>query len=184
MKLSTILKRECTPEEFEQIRWAMSVVKKVTQEHRNELDGCSICNRPIEDVQTQYPKEVVLEILGIAMLYVRITGEHEFTVADLQKKTGKQLTHTAYCNINHFVRFGGIMYRPIDPETGEKYKSSHFGINMQRAREFFRGERPCPIKIMHNRFTNESTHTNVMIGDFPHMIDLIDDEGNYNPYAL
>lgn len=184
MKLSNILAREYDPEALNKIRQAFLVVKRYTQAFRNELEYCPCCKAPIADVPTQYPKEIVLEILGMAMAYVRITGKYEFTLPELQKATGRQLSHTAYCNINHFVRFGGIMYRPIDPKTGEPYKSGHFGINMERAREFFQGKRQAPVKVIRNRFTNEKEYTKISVGEFPSIKQFIDEDGNYNPYSI
>lgn len=183
-KLSHILAKKVSPEQLEELKSAMTLIKDATREYRNVIGYCPCCDAKIDDVITSYPKEVVLEVLGMAMLYYRVTGKHEFSLKELQEKTSKRLSHTAYCNINHFCRFGGIMYRPIDPKTDKPYKSSHFGINIERAQEFFRGERKAPVKIVSNRFTGENVTTDITVKDFPSITKFIDEDGFYDPYTL
>jgi len=183
VKLSEILERSFTAETMDKLKTSMMLIREKVKEHRNEVKQCPCCSQPIDDVVTQYPKEVVLEVLGMSMEFVRLTQRYEFDLKELQKVVGRQLSHTAYCNINHFVRFGGIMFRPKNPKTGEPYKSGHYGINMDRAREFFKGIRNAPVRIVRNRFTDEKEYTKVSIHDFPSVKQFINEDGEYNPYA-
>jgi len=181
--ISTYLGRQYTNEALGVMRAGLVAIRKALIEHRNEVMYCQCCESEVWDVVTSYPKESVLEILGMAMMYSRKTGAHEFTLKELQDVVGRKLSHTAYANINHFVRFGGIMYRPLDPKTGAPYKSGHFGINIERARAFFKGAYQAPIQEVRNRLTDERTYTKASIKDFPSIASFIDEEGNYNPFT-
>ncbi len=75
------------------------------------------------------------------------------------------------------MRFGGIVYKP---KVDGKACKAFFGINMIRAKEFFKGDRQIPVQITLNQITGEIIESRyVSVGEFPSLKELLKD-GLYN----
>lgn len=108
---------------------------------RNELKKCPCCNGSIED------RTIALYTNLIKALYqvCKWCGEkdvHEFQMSQIRHLLGRN----EYARFGDLVRFGGIVYK--------KEKAS-YGINVERARAFFKGEYQIPLYITINQITDE-----------------------------
>lgn len=56
------------------------------------------------------------------------------------------LGSTEYTRFGDLVRFGGLIY---------KHGKASYGVNLDRAKAFFRGESQIPLYIVVNQITNE-----------------------------
>lgn len=165
-------------EKGERMFAAVKAARNVLDEKRNDLKYCPCCDQPIADVKTDYSDATSVLTLWRIAAWCRGKTRHEFSASDVKHL----LDHTQYANLNHLDRFGGIIYRPIDPKTKKPYRSRYYGINLQRADEFFRNERPAPTQIVTNRLTGERlASTEKLMRDFPGMGEYLDAEGNYQP---
>lgn len=162
----------------ERLLVALKVAAKMVIEWRNTLKYCPTCDQPINDVKTDYTDATSIKTLYALYAWCKERGRHEFESSMVKHL----LDHTQYANLNHLDRFGGIMYRPIDPKTKKPYRSKFYGINMSRAREFFANERAAPVQIITNRLTGERVaSTEKLMRDFPGMEEFLDDRGFYDP---
>lgn len=148
---------------------------KVEQMH-NELHDCPFCSSPIHDVGTIFNSRIVRDCLFPLVKWCERTGKHEFDISTVKHLIDK----TQYANLNHLVYTDGIMYRPTNPKTGKPYTSKIYGIHLERAHEFFRGERKALVRRVRSRFTGERVEEEwAFIGDFPNIHEFLDEYGNY-----
>lgn len=171
----------CWPGESDRVTklWnSLMNLRIIIAEDRNAIKNCPVCDQLIDDVKTSYSIHTAVDVLYKLVQWCRANGRHEFDVAEVKGF----LDHTQYANVNHLDRFAGIVYRPMNPETSEPYKGKFFGINLQRADEFFRNERAAPVQIVTNRLTGERVAvTQKYLKDFPQFQEFLDDRGAYDP---
>ena len=145
---------------------------------RNTLQYCPCCDNPVDDTITSFTDTVAVEALYKLWQWCKEKGVHEFDSSEVRHL----LDHNQYANLNHLDRFAGIVYRPQDPKTGKSFKAKYYGINFERAKEFFENKRPAPVQIVANRLTGERTaSTEKLLKDFPGMAEFMGDDGIYNP---
>jgi hypothetical protein len=159
------------------VKDAMPLMKKYIHEHRNDLGTCPFCDRSIMDRDESIYKELIMSLYRV----YRWCGEnktHEFNMKDVRHLIGK-IDYPRFGNLHHY---GGIVYRP---GTGVKKKNNGvYGINMERAREFFRGTRDIPVKRTIDMITGLTiAETRVYVKDIPELKTFIDEDGNYDHRA-
>lgn len=176
--------REKYPEDFvargQRLNNALAVGAEMIKDPKTAqlLGTCPCCSQLIGEVITSYSDSTSVHTLYKLVRYCRQNRVHEFKSGDVKDL----LDHTQYANMNHLDRFGGIVYRPINPKTGNPYKSTYYGINLERADEFFRNERKAPVQIVSNRITGERiASTEKLMKDFPGMGEYLDADGGYDP---
>lgn len=142
-------------------------------ENRNEIGACPVCHSNIKDRKITIFKSLIDSLYKIYCW----CGEkriHEFEMKDVRHF----LDHSGYSCFNNLVRFGGIVYRPdLDgaPNAGK------YGINMGRARAFFKGEYKIPVQIVIDQITNERiAATYISIHDVPELYTLLNRHGLYD----
>lgn len=152
------------------------VLREKVMEKCNELGHCPFCSQPIADTTTTFTEETAKDTIRIILNWCNSKDRHEFKSSDVKD----MLTHTQYANLNHLVKFGGIVYRPVNPKTGKTYNSTYYGIHRGRADEFLDGKRIVPVQVKHNRFSRHRTgEAEGTVDELPHVSDLLDEEGNY-----
>lgn len=166
------------PDKGEKLFNAVIEARELLDRFANELGFCPCCDQSVDDVKTDYTDATSVHALYKLLKWCIRHQCHEFKSSDVKHL----LDHTQYANLNHLDRFGGIVYRPKNPKTGKQYKSTYYGINIQRAEEFFRNERPAPVQIITKRLTGERiASTEKLLRDFPSIGEFLDADGNYNP---
>ena len=142
---------------------------------RNKLKRCPVCNHNVADRKVTLYRELISALYEV----YKWCGQkecHEFMTKDIKHLLSKN----NYARFGDLVRFGGIVYKPKDKESGESRKAL-FGLNMARAKEFFRGERKIPVQITINPITKEIVDSEyVTIGEFPSLVELLDKDGIYD----
>lgn len=157
----------------EEVKASIPAIRKYVHEHRNELEHCPFCNRNITDREESIYREL-MESLYRVYRWCGERGVHEFEMKDIRHLLG-QVNYTRFGNLHHY---GGIIYRP---EKSGKKSSGKFGINMERAREFFRNERDIPVKRVVSLVTGETVaETRVFMRDIPGLSQFMDEDGNYD----
>lgn len=117
--------------------------------NRNEIGRCPCCNANIKDRQVSLTKELFLKLYKV-YVWCAERKVHEFKIGDVKHLLSK----TEYANFSTLIRFGvGLVYRPLDDEGNDQ--NGTYGLNMQRCREFFRGERMVTLQGKLNQITNE-----------------------------
>lgn len=150
------------------------VLRAKVEENRNELGHCPFCSQPIHDVTETFTKQTMVNVLFVLVQWCEEKRVHEFDMKDVKHL----LDHTQHANLNHLVYTDGIFYRPEDAE-GKQVKG-RYGIHLERAHEFFRGERKALVQIISNRFTGERVgETWKYIHEFPDITDFLDKYGQY-----
>lgn len=152
---------------------AMTSLKRIVHENRNEIQACPICNGNIKDRKITLYRELVEELYKV----YRWCGEHhvhEFSMRDIQHLLSK----SGYSTFNNLTRFGGLIYRP----EGETVKNAgKYGMHMARTRAFFRGEYKIPIQIVINQITNERmAATYVSVFDIEGIYTMLRADGTYD----
>ncbi len=140
--------------------------KQYIHDHRNKLKNCPYCNNKIEDRIISLYAEIIENLLSI----YRWCGEnkrHEFDTKDVRDL----MTRNGYARFGDLVRFGGLVY---------KQGKTHYGLNMERCKQFFAGEYTIPIQIVLNQITNEIVaSTYKRVSDFQGLGALLDSHGMY-----
>jgi len=141
---------------------------------RNHMRRCPTCNSNIEDrFVTLY--RGLIDALYRVYRWCAQSRRNTFETREIKHLLGKN----EYARFGDLVRFGGIVYKPKD-EDGKSRKAL-FGINMERAREFFAGTRQIPIQIVLNQITNQIEESRyVTVDDFPELKDLLREDGLFD----
>lgn len=141
---------------------------------RNEIERCPCCNGSIKDRKIALYKGLI-DALYRVYTYCGQKRAHELKMGEIKHLLGKN----EYARFGDLIRFGGIVYRPKDGEG--KYMKAHYGINMARAHEFFKGERTIPVQITLNQITNAIIdQTDAYYYEFPSLISLMKENGLYD----
>lgn len=146
---------------------------------RAQTKSCPMCGQSVEDrVITIY--EDLIDQLYKIYCWCGENKKHEFTTKEIRHL----LNHNGYARFGDFVKCsGGILYRPED-DAGNTTKGT-YGLNMARAKAFFRGEREMPMQVSLNQLTNEKTILKTAkIGDFPKLTVLLNEKGLYDHERL
>jgi hypothetical protein len=156
----------------------IDIVKSEILQKRNELCRCPFCNGNIADRQITLYAGLIRTVYEIYK-YLGKNQKHEFNVKEVKALMSKN----DYARFGDMVKFGGLIYKPKD-ESGKSHKGM-FGMNMQRTKEFYRGERQIPVTIMLNQITNEILESNyVTVKDFPELHYQLTVDGEYNPKTV
>lgn len=149
-------------------------IKEAVHAQRNELGRCPVCNANIKDRTVTIYKGLIDSLYKV----YKWCGEkqvHEFKMSDIRHF----LNHNDYSRFNNLVRFGGIIYRPEGED--EAPNGGKYGINMRRARAFFKGEYKIPMQIVLDQITDKRiAATYVSIHEIPELVRLLTVEGTYD----
>ncbi len=141
--------------------------------NRNHMGNCPYCNGSIKDRKVAIYKGLVDSLYKVYQ-WCGKKGRHEFRMHDIRDLLGKN----EYNRFGDLVRFGGIVYKPKLYGKSEKAK---YGINMQRAKEFFNGQREIPLQIVLDQISGEVlSSVNGKIGDFPELYKFLKENGLYD----
>jgi len=150
-----------------------SIIDEV-KNRRNELERCPCCNSNIKDRKITIYEGLVRSLFEICK-WCSQNKKHEFSTKEIRHLLGK----IEYTRFGDLVRFGGIVYKPKD-EKGKTQKA-FYGINLERAREFFMGKRQIPVQITVNQITGEIIDTkNVYVYQIPKLASLLKENGLYD----
>lgn len=117
------------------------MTKDEVNANRNRLKLCPCCNANIEDRTIALYSGLIKALYDVCK-WCQEKQVHEFEMRDIRHLLQKN----EYTRFGDLVRFGGIVYK--------KGKAS-YGIHMERARAFFKGESEIPLYITVNQITNE-----------------------------
>ncbi len=153
-----------------------SGARQTLLENRNECGKCPLCNGTVSDL----PISIYAELAAQLYVVYRWCGEHQrhqFQMKDIRHLLDKN----GYTRFASLIRCSnGILYRPGD-EDGENLPKGHYGINMGRARAFFRRERTIHLSIMVNQITGEKTVVrDVYVDQIPPLKAMLDKDGLYD----
>lgn len=145
-------------------------------EFRNQVGFCPCCGANVKDRVITIYKELVEALYRV----YRWCGEkqrHEFKMTDIKHLMDK----SDYARFGDLIRCsGGIVYRPQDEEGN--IHNGIYGMNMERAADFFHGRRPIPMQTILNQVTNQRLETHqVMVHELPRLYDLLQKDGFYAP---
>lgn len=68
-------------------------------------------------------------------------GRHEFQISEVKDLIGKN----EYARFGDWKKFGGLVYTPI--ENGKSLGKGHYGLNLPRCDEFFKGTYKIPSRV-------------------------------------
>lgn len=145
-----------------------------SSELRNQLKKCPLCGSSIEDRKVAIFKELIV-VLHKIYCWCGKNRRHEFEMKEVREFMGKN----EYARFGDLVRFGGLLYK-VKTEDKKRQKA-HYGLNMERAREFFAGERQIPLEITLNQINNEIIDSKyVFINQIPELKTYLDQNGQYD----
>lgn len=160
------------------LKSALLAGRGLVDEFADELEFCPCCQQKVSSVTESFNLTAHVETLYKLVKWCQEHNKNEFEM----KEVRHLLDHTQYANLNHMTKFAGIVYRPVNEKTGKPHTSSHYGINLKRAWEFFRNERPAPVQIVRDRLgRNRKATTEKYVRDFPALHQFLDSDGNYDP---
>ena len=147
-----------------------------SQEARNTIKECPICGSNIQDRNVSLYKGLITALHAV-YCWLGEKQRHEFEMKEIKHLLGKN----EYARFGDLVRFGGVVYKTKD-DNGKKRKAM-YGMNMQRAKDFFKGERQIPVQITINQITNEIEDSKyITVNDFPELQTMLNEDGLYKNY--
>ena len=145
---------------------------------RNELGRCPVCNSNIKDRTVALYSELLRDLYRVYDWCLQ-KGVHEFKMSQVRHLIDKM----SYARFGDLVRFGGVVYRP-EVAIGIASKGK-YGINMERAATFFRGDYQIPLYIVINPVTREVVDSHfVTVRDIPELARFLDAEGVFVPLQV
>lgn len=162
-------------ENFEQQLAELQNRLKTDTEFRNQTAKCPACGQHVGDRQAALYRGLILTFYSIYCW----CGEHK--CHEFERKNVEHLIKGSdYARFGDLIRFGGLVYRAKNPKTGRK-ENGWYGINMARAKQFFKGEYKIPVQITLNQLTNEIIDARyVAVNEFPELYSLLDANGVYD----
>ena len=129
---------------------------------------CPTCGQSVNERQIPFYRGMV-EALKSVFEWCEIGGRHEFA-----KKEIKPLIGDVESSVFAYWRwFGGMVYNP----DGIK---GHYGLNMDRCRQFFSGKLEIPTEIWTNPLTHELRYENYQtIDNIPMLKNFLDEKQNF-----
>lgn len=176
-KLKKIFREEypTEPEKAERLYNATMALKRITNKHSERMGTCPCCEQPIKQKKVSYNHEAIRAMYQV-YLWCEKKERHVFETSEIKHLLGK----TEYANIGHWIKFAGIFYKPADKKTGKSRKGL-WGINMDRAEDFFSGKIQAPVQIIKDRFTDEIIErTDRYVYEFPHIKEFLDENRLYD----
>ena len=129
-------------------------------------EACPTCGQSVNIREIGLYKGMVDALLEV-FKWCEIKGRHEFDrkeIKHLLKNDGQ------IARFGDWVMFGGLVY---------KHGKGHYGLNMERCRDFFANNYEIPSKIFKNPLTQELTPADYKtIKNIPKLKDFLDE--NYD----
>lgn len=148
-------------------------LKTFVSERRNKIKQCPCCGSSVKDRKVALYKELI-DALYRVYCWCGKHRTHEFEMHQIKDLLGKN----EYARFGDLVRFGGLVYKPKEEGMSRK---ALYGINMARAKEFFKGERDIPVQITLNQITNEIIdEQRAFVNEFPSLKTFISAHGLYD----
>lgn len=143
---------------------------------REHIGKCPLCNGNVKDRKITIYQELIASLYRVYQWCLE-NEVHEFDIKKVRHLIGK----VEYTRWGDLVRCsGGIVYRAVDPKSG-KTRKGYYGINRERAGQFFRGERTIPMQTTLNQVTNERTEVrSAYVRDLPDVASMLDKDGQYD----
>ena len=131
-----------------------------------QIDRCPHCHSIVSEREIALDRTMVSAMWKV-FVWCKEKGVHEFQTRDVIHLFSK----TQYARFGDTIYFGGIVY---------KHSKAHYGINMERAEEFFKNRYAVPRSIWKNPVTKEIRKTeDIVLRQVPHLSQLIDEDGYY-----
>jgi hypothetical protein len=151
-----------------------SEARQTLIDNRNLLKHCPLCDHNIEDREIAIYQELVGQLYKI-YVWCGEHRTHEFSMKDIKHL----LDSNGYARFNDLIQCSnGILYRPQGDEQAKR--NGKYGMNMGRARAFFKGERTVHLQISMNQITGDWTVLKeVKVADIPSLSTFLTKSGVY-----
>ena len=116
-------------------------IKAYILEHRNVIKKCPCCNASIEDRSIMLYSGLIKALYAVCK-WCQENNRYEFEMNEIRHLLGRN----EYARFGDLVWFGGLVY---------KQEKAQYGINLERAKAFFRGETTIPLYITINQINKE-----------------------------
>lgn len=154
-------------------------IREIVRRDRDTIKFCPCCDQAISNKKVSYSKTDLAGMYAV----MRWCQENERVTFET-KEIKRLLSLDAYAGIGHWKTFGGLFFKPEDPELGRSRKAL-WGINMDRAEAFFAGNRLGPVQIVKDRFTDEIiASTDKYVQDFPDIKEFLNEMGLYENHHV
>ena len=131
-----------------------------------EKNRCPHCGQVIDKREIALYKGLV-EALAEVYKWNREKGVHEFKMRDIRHLIGQ----VNYARFGDWVFFGGLVY---------KNEKAHYGLNMERCREFFAGRSTIPTRVWKDPMTGEIEKCDYRtVRDIPGVVEFLNEKGLY-----
>lgn len=131
-----------------------------------QIETCEHCGSIVSE------REIVLDRTMVSAMWkvfkwCKEKGIHEFHTRDVIHLFSK----TQYARFGDTIYFGGIVY---------KHAKAHYGMNMERAQEFFKNHYSVPRSVWKNPVTQAIRHTEpIVMSQVPKLQKLLNEDGYY-----
>lgn len=133
----------------------------------NNKRSCPYCGQSINERQISLFKGMV-EALHEVFMWCQEKNIHEFSRKEIKHllKSDNQIAR-----FGDWVMFGGLVY---------KRSKGHYGLNIEKTTDFFKGKREIPTIIYKNPITKTIRPENYKtIDNIPSLAHLLDKSGDY-----
>lgn len=133
---------------------------------KQQIQRCLACGHIISKRQISLYTGLV-KTLWLVFKWCETKGVHEFQTRDVKHLMG-QINYTRF---GDWVMFGGLVY---------KTKKAHYGLNMQRVHDFFKGEYKIPEYVIKDPITGTITQgPDITINEVPKLEKFLNEEKEF-----
>jgi excinuclease UvrABC ATPase subunit len=156
-------------------QYTLDELKEKVFSKRNELKKCPCCNGGIKDRKIIIYENLIESLYKVYQWCLK-NKTNEFHMRDIREFLGKN----EYARFGDLVRASGIIYKPKEKIEGKSMKAL-YGMNMERAKQFFTGKIPITMQMTINQINGEVIDTvpSYIVG-FPALQDLLKKDGLYD----
>lgn len=131
------------------------------------MERCPVCGQVVSSREIALYRGLIIALWRV-YCFVKEKGKYTFTRKEV-KHLFKNENDTA--RFGDLVFFGGLLW---------KSGKAHYGLNMDRCRDFFANELAIPTRIWKNPKTNEITKEDYKtLNQIPTILEKLNEEGFY-----
>lgn len=150
----------------------------ISQNYPEKPGACSLCGQTEPELrQVPITKQLVAALWHVYRWCER-ERRHEFRRRDVTEEIKRSYGEVATGNFGYLVHFGGILYRPDGKKRG------YWGMNMERARAFFRGEYRVPERIVIRAGQVVERGRDIAVSEVPSVSEFFDANDDYKGWQV
>lgn len=126
---------------------------------------CPTCGQSVGEREIVLYQGLVVALARVYRWLLDRRDGYRFTMREVRHL----LSTSEYARFGDWVLFGGLVF---------KERKAHYGLNLERCRDFFEGRLAIPIRLWKNPMTGEIEKSETRtVGEIPRLLEMLNEEG-------